>query len=175
MLPKMGIERCKLLYMDTDSFIYELKCDDAYEEVIKADLSQFDTSEYAPDNKYNMPLVNKKKLGLLKDEANGKIVTNFVGLRSKMYAYKVQDGKVVKKSKGVKTNVVKNKIGFEDYLNCLKNFGAQTVSQRTIRSYAHNVFSIQQSKIALSPKDDKRYLIPGSFDTLPWGHTQAKE
>ncbi|CAG9815987.1 unnamed protein product [Phaedon cochleariae] len=134
MLPKMGIERCKLLYMETDSFIYELKCDDAYEEVMKADLSQFDTSEYAPDNKYNMPLVNKKKLGSLKDEANGKIVTNFVGLRSKMYAYKVQNFRV----------------------------------QRTIRSYAHNVFSIQQSKIALSPKDDKRYLILGSFNTLPW-------
>ncbi|CAG9820769.1 unnamed protein product [Phaedon cochleariae] len=118
----MTIEICKLLYMDTDSFIYELKCNDVYAEMIKTDISRFDTSEYVVDNNYLIPQANEKKLGFLKDEANEKIVTHFVGLRSKMYTNKVQGGKVVKKSKGVKTNFVKNKIGFEDYLACLKEF-----------------------------------------------------
>lgn len=154
MLPKLGVEKCKLMYMDTDSFIYELQCDDAYNEIIKADLSKFDTSDYCVDNPYNIPQVNKKVLGLMKDEAKGKIITHFVGLRSKMYTYKVQGGKIVKKSKGVKLN----------------DFKEQTTSQRCIRSFAHNVFSIEQTKISLSPKDDKRYLIPGTFNTLPWGH-----
>ncbi|CAG9820763.1 unnamed protein product [Phaedon cochleariae] len=171
----MTIEICKLLYMDTDSFIYELKCNDVYAEMIKTDISRFDTSEYAVDNNYLIPQANEEKMCFLKDEANGKIVTHFVGLRSKMYTNKVQGGKVLKKSKGVKTNVVKNKIGFEDYLACLKEFKQITTSQRCIRSYAHNVFSIEQSKVALSPYDDKRYLIPVSFETLPCGHQDAKE
>ncbi|XP_057656772.1 uncharacterized protein LOC130894170 [Diorhabda carinulata] len=55
MIPKMGIDRCKLMYMDTDSFVYELICDDAYEEVLKADLTKFDTSDYPINNNYNIP------------------------------------------------------------------------------------------------------------------------
>ncbi|XP_057671246.1 uncharacterized protein LOC130902976 [Diorhabda carinulata] len=55
MIPKLGIDRCKLMYMDTDSFVYELICDDAYEEVLKADLTKFDTSDYPINNNYNIP------------------------------------------------------------------------------------------------------------------------
>ena len=76
----------------------------------------------------------------------------------------------MKKSKGVKKKVVKTKITFGDYVECLKNFKQKTVTQRTIRSYQHNVFGINQSKIALNPYDDKRYLVPNSYTTLPWGH-----
>ncbi|XP_072388760.1 uncharacterized protein [Diabrotica undecimpunctata] len=175
MLPKMGADRCKLMYMDTDSFVYELQCEDVYEEVIKADSDKFDTSDYSENNIYKIPRKNKKVPGLMKDENNGKIMTHFVGLRSKMYSYKVQSGKIVKKSKGVKYNIVKNKIKFEDYVECLKNFKEKTATQRCIRSYAHNVYSIEQTKIGLSPYDDKRYLIPNSFDTLPWGHYSILE
>ncbi|CAG9814145.1 unnamed protein product [Phaedon cochleariae] len=88
MLPKLGAD-VKLMYTDTDSFIYEIVCDDAYSEVIDANIERFDTSDYAPDNIYGIPRVNKKVLGLLKDEANGKIITHFAGLRSKMYIYKL--------------------------------------------------------------------------------------
>ncbi|XP_057656839.1 uncharacterized protein LOC130894211 [Diorhabda carinulata] len=170
MIPKLGIDRCKLMYMDTDSFVYELICDDAYEEVLKADLTKFDTSDYPINNNYNIPQVNKKVLGVMKDENKGQIMTHFAGLRSKMYSFKVQSGAIVKKAKGVRYNVVKNKINFEDYVNCLNDFKEKNITQRCIRSYAHNVYSIEQTKIALSPHDDKRYLITNSYDTLPWGH-----
>nr|CAH7764174.1 unnamed protein product [Callosobruchus chinensis] len=94
MLKKFQNNECKLMYSDTDSFLYQISCDDVYHEVIKQDIERFDTSDYPADNAYNIPLVNKKVPGLMEDEANGKIITHSVGLRSKMYAYKVLNGKV---------------------------------------------------------------------------------
>ncbi|KAK9869282.1 hypothetical protein WA026_003035 [Henosepilachna vigintioctopunctata] len=170
MLRIFEVEACKLLYMDTDSFLYELTCQDAYEYVIKNNIEYFDTSDYSKGNIYNIPLKNKKVPGLMKDEANGEIITHFVGLRSKMYSYKVQTGEITKKAKGVKKHIIKNKITFEDYVNCLKNNTVKEVNQRSIRSFNHNVYSIEQSKIGLSAHDDKRQIIRGSFETLPWGY-----
>ena len=43
-----------------------------------------------------------------------------------------------------------------------------------IRSRLHNVETVKQSKIALSPYDDKRYLLKDSTDTLAWGHYRIR-
>lgn len=77
----------------------------------------------------------------------------------------------MKKSKGVKKCVVSEKIKFDDYVECLLSNCEITSKQNTIRSIKHNIYTIQQKKIALSPFDDKRYLIkPNGTCTLPWGH-----
>jgi len=81
-------ERIKLLYMDTDSLIMEIKTDDFYNDVKNSLIEQFDTSDYTKDNPYELPLVNKKVLGKFKDELNNKILEEFVGFRSKLYAFK---------------------------------------------------------------------------------------
>ena len=57
----------------------------------------------------------------MKKEAGGESISEFVGLRSKLYAYKMGDGKADKKCKGVKKAVVKNSITFENYKDCLFN------------------------------------------------------
>lgn len=166
-LPNFG-ESAKLLYTDTDSLIYDFKCDDIY-EYMKRDSDRFDTSDYPENNVYGVLRKNKKVLGKMKDENCGQIMEEFVGLRSKMYALKVQD-KQVKRAKGVKTSVIAKKITLQDYKDCL--FGEKTISreQNCIRSKFHRVYSVCETKIALNPFDDKRFIIQNCTDTLPWGH-----
>ena len=58
---------------------------------------------------------------MFKDEVNGKVIDEFVGLRAKLYSYKMFEGKESKKCKGVKKSVVKKSIGHEDYKSvCLR-------------------------------------------------------
>jgi len=113
-------EKCKIMYTDTDSLIYHIECDDIY-DIMKRDIAKFETSDYPIDNAYSIPLVNKKIPGLMKDENNGAIMTEFVGFRAKMYALRVDDKKNTKKVKGVKSNVVAQTITFDDYTRCLQD------------------------------------------------------
>ncbi|XP_011688401.1 PREDICTED: uncharacterized protein LOC105450316 [Wasmannia auropunctata] len=170
MLPSFQ-EKCKVMYTDTDSLIYHIECDDVY-EIMKRDIRKFDTSDYAADNVYGIPLANKKVPGLMKDENNGAIMTEFVGLRAKMYALRVDGKKDTKKVKGVKSNVVAKSITFNDYVRCLLDETEMMRQQSCIRSKLHEVYTISETKLALSPYDDKRYIVPDSTDysTLPWGH-----
>ena len=73
-----------LCYMDTDSLIYDIKTDDFYKDIAEDVKDRFDTSGYNP----NQPLPVGKVIGLMKDELGGEIMTEFVTLRPKMYAYK---------------------------------------------------------------------------------------
>lgn len=92
-------QNCKIIYTDTDSLIYHIQCEDGY-EIMKHDLNRFDTSDHLVDNVYGIPLINKKVPGLMKDENNGAIMTEFIGLRAKMYVLKVS-GKNDKKRRKV--------------------------------------------------------------------------
>jgi len=87
---------------------------------MKHDIARFDTNDYLADNEYGMLLANKKVSGLMKDENNGAIMTEFVGLRAKMYAVRVDGKKDTKKIKGIKNNVVARTITFDDNTQCLK-------------------------------------------------------
>lgn len=77
---------------------------------------------------------------------------------------------IKKRAKGVKKSVVKEKIQFDDYLQCFNQHCELKREQKTFRSIKHNVYSIEQRKIALNPCDDKRYIKPKQSDTLAWGH-----
>ena len=76
----------ELLLTDTDSLTYEIKSKNVYEEFFKWK-DFFDFSNYSKDSKvFNE--TNKKVIGKMKDEFGGVIVTEFVGLKSKMYSMK---------------------------------------------------------------------------------------
>ena len=71
--------------------------------------------------------------------------------------------------------LLRKKITIENYLECLQKHENLTKEQRTLRSIEHNVYSIVQQKKALSPADDKRYLIePDHVYTLVWGHYEIE-
>src|SRR5215469_14930598 len=162
-------DKCKIMYTDTDSLIYNIECDDVY-DIMKRDINRFDTSDYPENVAYGMSLVNTKVPDLMKDENNGAIMTEFVGLRAKMYALRIDGQKDTKKVKGIKSNVVAKSITFDDYTRCLHDEIEMKRQQSCIRSKLYDVFTISETKIALSPYDDKRYIVPDSTDTLPWGH-----
>ena len=112
-------EKAKLCFMDTDNFIVYIKKDDIYKDIAEDVETRFDTSNYELDR----PLPkgkNKKVIGLMKDELGGKIMTKFVGLRAKTYSYLIDDGSEDKKAKGTKKCVIKRKLKFENYKNCLE-------------------------------------------------------
>ncbi|KYN03866.1 hypothetical protein ALC62_05271 [Cyphomyrmex costatus] len=91
-----------------------------------------------------------------------------------MYALGVQGKKDTKKAKGVKSNVVARSITFDEYTRCLNGAIEMTRRQSCIRSKLHEVYTISETKITLSPHDDKRYIVSVSTDTLPWGHYRCK-
>ena len=165
---------CKLLYTDTDSLVYEVTNADIY-NIMRDDIQEFDTSDYSADNPFNMPRVNKKIVGLMKDECNGEIMLEFAGLRSKMYSIRVQNQKPIKKAKGVKTSIVKNSITFDDYIKCLDENVIIRREQHNIRSRRHVLHTEREMKVALCARDDKRHLLSGQTDTLPWGHYRVGE
>ena len=81
----------ELLFTETDSLTYEIKLKDVYEEFFKHK-HLFDFSNYPEDSKIFDP-TNKKVIGKMKDEFEGKVISEFVGLKSKMYSMKNIDSK----------------------------------------------------------------------------------
>ena len=100
MKPKYN-DNVKLCYMDTYSFIMNIKTNDFYKDISNDVENRFDTSNY----EVNRPLPtgkNKKIIDLMKNELGGKIITEFVTLRPKIYSFLTDDGKEDKKAKGTK-------------------------------------------------------------------------
>ena len=101
-------------------------------------------------------LTQSMERGLFKDELGEKIITEVVTLRSKTYACLMEDGSDHKKAKGTKKCVIKQKLMFEYYKDCLFNNKTVYRSQERFRSYYHVMHTEEINKIALSSNDDKR-------------------
>ena len=119
MKPKYG-DNEKLCYMDTDGFIMHVKTEDFYKDIADDVEKRFDTSNYECDR----PLPtekNKNVIGLMKYQLGGKIMKEFVALRPNTYSYLIDDGWSDKKAKGTKKCVIKRRLRFNDYKDCLLN------------------------------------------------------
>ena len=161
MKPKYG-DNVKLCYMDTDSFIMHIKIEDFYKDIANDVEKRFDTSNY----EINRPLPtgkNKKVMGLMKDELGRKIMTELCALRPKAYSYLINGGGSDKKAKGTKKIVIKQRLEFNDYKDCLLNNEIILKSQQRFKSERHDVYTEEINKIALSINDDKKLINTSSL------------
>ena len=162
--------KAKLLFTDTDSLMYEIETEDFYLDISPDVQSWFDTSNYPKEHASGIETgVNKKVIGLMKDEVGGKIITKFVGLRAKNYSFVCEDIEH-KKCKGIKKCVTKNNITFKDYETCLLTNIKQLRKMNVFRSHLHDVYSEEVNKIASSANDDKRVILKDGIHTLAHGH-----
>ena len=164
-------DKAKLLFTDTDSLMYEIETEDFYKDISGDVKDRFDTSDYPVNHPSGIPTgCNKKVLGMFKDEVGGRCIDEFIGLRAKLYSFKMYEGEESKRCKGVKKSVVRSSITHEDYKTCLLTGKEQLRKMNVIRSYSHNVFTEEINKVALSADDDKRYILEDGQNTLSWGH-----
>ena len=161
-------DKAKLLFTDTDSLTYEIQTEDIYQDFWN-DKDRFDNSDYPESSQY-FSKANKKVIGKFKDEAAGIPITEFVGLRSKMYSYIKDNQKVGKTAKGIKKNIIKNNIKHEDYKNVLINNKQIHHTMKTIRSSKHQLGSYEINKVSLSCFDDKRYIANDGINSFSYEH-----
>ena len=168
MKPKYG-NNVKLCYMDTDSFIMNIKTEDFYKDITINVEKRFDTSNYEVDRPLSTGK-NKKVIGLMKDELGRKVITEFFTLRPKTYSYLTDDCKEDKKAKGTKKCVIKRMIKINDYKNCLLKDKVVLKLQQRFISKKHDVYTESINKIALSNNDDKRIVSSDEITSYPYGY-----
>ena len=133
--------------MDMDSLTYEIEAEDVNKDFWN-NKDMFDNSDYPESSPYYCN-ANKKIIGKFKDEACGILITEFIGLKSKMYSYVKDNEKGGRNAKGIKKNVIKNNIKHEDYKNTLINNEQMYQKMKTIRSQRHQLGSYEINKASL--------------------------
>ena len=164
-------DKAKLLFTDTDSLMYEIQTEEFYKDISADVKRRFDTSNYPTNHPSGIPSGFKKKvLGMFKDEASGKVIDEFVGLRANLNSNKMFEGEESKKCEGIKKSVVKKSIAHEDYKKCLFTGTEQLRRMNIIRSHRHEIYTEEVNKIALCPSDDKRHILEDGVHTQALGH-----
>ncbi len=166
--------KLSLLYTDTDSLILQVFCKDLYQE-IKEDYHIFDFSNFPADS-FIHNTRNQLIPLYLKDEFASvfpNVISEFIGLRSKMYAFKVSNSTVHKVAKGVKRPIIED-LKFDQYLTALFSINVFEHEFFTIRSFKHKIITVLQKKKSLSPIDDKRFLLSDNIHSRAYGHFRNK-
>ena len=119
---------------------------------------------------------NKKVPGYLKDEAvDGKFqtISEFCGLRSKLYAYSL-GGKEKCTAKGIEKCVAKKELKLDFYKEVLRGKNDHRVSQMGIHSAHHSIHTQEVKKKGLSAYDDKRWICEDGITTYAHGYFRTK-
>ena len=172
MLKKIERENIDLLFTDTDSLCYHIRKQDIF-EIMKENKECFDLSDYPKDHLLHDE-TNKKVIGKFKNESI-KQITEFVGLRAKLYAFKVEgDEEKHLKCKGVKRCVVQSKLNIDLYKEVLFSRQPLEITQNGIRSYKHQLYTETVKKTGLSATDDKVLICDSNINTYNFNHWRTK-
>ena len=181
-----GRENVCLMYTDTDSFIYSIKCDDLYQDMYnrrdKYDLSDVNDKIIITNENGEMEKLrrdeNKKVVGKMKEENEGVVITEFIGIKSKMYSYKKNNIGTCKtlKVKGCQSALTQTEvITHDNYYNTL--FGEKQTQSFTvtgIRSKKHNIQTYKLEKQIFTPYNDKVFILDDGINCLPYGHKSTR-
>ena len=165
--------KAKLLFTDTDSLMYHVEGLDPY-EIFKQDRKEwFDFASFPKEHKCYSP-ENNKVIGMFKDEAGGAQITEFVGLRPKMYSFLTTNPKLPQKhvAKGIQYAVAKS-IEHADYVEQLQRPKENRLPNRRIAAKLHQLYSNKTNKRGLCAFEDKRVILEDGITTLPYGHYQV--
>ena len=128
----------------------------------------FDFSNHPKDSKFFDP-ANKKVIGKTKDDSEGKIISEFVGLKSKMHTMKNIDGKQSNTANGV--NIVTE---FNKFKDTLFNNKIIRHKMRRTQGKINKIGTYKFNKISLSVFDDKRFVLNDGIHTLTYFHKDLK-
>ena len=144
-------EKAQLCFMDTDSFIICIFTEDFYKDIANDVEKWFDTSNYNKNDNRPLPIrINKKVLGMFKDELGGKVMLKFCAPRAKTYAYLIDryddddydKNKIInKKAKGTKKCVIKRCLKFDDYKDSIFNDEKILRQQQRFKSDLHTIYT----------------------------------
>ena len=167
-LKKKYNENIKLVFTDADSYVIQRMTDDVYKDF--NDIKQhMNFSDYPVEHPCH-DKTNTKVLGMFKDEVNGKIITQFIGLKPKSYAFTIHgEDDEHKKSKGVVKHKVKKNCHIRTTTKHYFKTKKHEITYNFIRSRNHQLFSMSQVKQSLSNYENKRLYID-AFTSLPYGH-----
>lgn len=168
---KIYNEKIELLYTDTDSLFLHIKTEDAYSDLQTHFSDIVDCSNFPPNHRMHDDR-HKNKLGYLKSEAIEPI-SEFVGLKSKMYAFSFGN-QCKKRAKGVKKSTLRD-INFKTYANVLKSGSYLRHSMQLIISENHQLKTVTQNKISLSCFYDKKYLEIDGIHSKSYGHYEIEK
>ena len=159
----------ELIYTDTDSFITYVETDDIYNDMLE-DKNPYDFSEY-PINHPNYDITNKKVFGKFKDEIKSKIITEFIGLKSKMYSFKYIDNNIIVNKnthKGIKESI---SLKHDEYKRSLYKEKLIYKEFYNLQLNKQNIYLDKINKIALNPFDNKRYYID-NINSSAYGYNE---
>ena len=169
----------KLCYMDTRSFIINIKTEDFYEDIANDVEKRLGTSFGTSYRNYEVsrPLPkgrNKRVIGLMKDALREVIMTEFATLTLKTYSYLMDDDNSDKKAKETKKCILKRRLKFNNYKDYSLNDEIILKSQKRFKSEAHNVYTVEVNKIALSSNNDKRMQNCDRITPYPYGASDGE-
>ena len=159
--------KVELIYTDTDSFIIYVETDDIYRDMLE-NKNLYDFSEYPKDHP-NYDITNKKVLGKFKDEMKSLIITEFIGLKPKMYSFNYIDNNIIVNNnihKGVKKSIC---LKHNEYKKSLYKEELIYKEFYNLQLNKQNIYLDKIKKIALNPFESKRYWID-NINSLPYGY-----
>ena len=150
-------EKAKLCYMDTDSFVINIFTEDFFEDINNDIERWFDTSNYDKNDKRPLKTgINKKVIGMFKDELGGKTVKEFCAPRAKTCLNLMDDDIEKKKAKGTYKCIIKRRIKFKDYKDSVFENKIILRSQLRFKRDLHIAYIEEINKIAISSNGNKR-------------------